>query len=294
MLGDLAAGSSTTTLDLLVNKWFYGLDHPQAVHEYGLASGTLFGPGDEPVFSDVYQGGAIDCYFLSTLATTAVQMPQIIKDMFIDNGDNTYTVRFYQPLQGKFVADYVTVDLQFPVSSNGYFVYDNNNHLLTDSTNVLWVALAEKAYAQINEGGWLGHTYDCNDADDRDDMSCLNSYAAINFGDPGKATGNVAALNAKLIFTTSFDDTTFAELWADGNLIAIGTKTVPDQYANDVVANHAYAMVGYDSDSHTITLFNPHGLDNPDDKNRLEFLYLTSDQLADYGFAAWSYTQISG
>ena len=54
-------------------------------------------------------------------------------------------------------AEYVTVDKRLPVNADGKFVFANNGRgTASDPTNELWVALAEKAYAQFNESGWTG------------------------------------------------------------------------------------------------------------------------------------------
>ena len=42
-----------------------------------------------------------------------------------------------------------------PTYSGGWFLYANMGDHASSSSNVLWVALAEKAYAQMNEAGWL-------------------------------------------------------------------------------------------------------------------------------------------
>ena len=41
-LGNLAAGSTATLMEQLVDKWFLGLDHPTAGGTYRLVSGSLF------------------------------------------------------------------------------------------------------------------------------------------------------------------------------------------------------------------------------------------------------------
>ncbi len=95
-LGNLAAGSSKTQLTDLIDKWFYGTDLPtltSTAFTYTTASGSLFPV--TPSVNDEYQGQLGDCYFISSLGTIADTNPAAIENMFINNGDGTYTVRFY-------------------------------------------------------------------------------------------------------------------------------------------------------------------------------------------------------
>ena len=149
-LAALAANSPGWVMQDLVNKWFLGLDLPAVGTgvEYALASGSLFGSG--PSYTDVVQGSLSDCYLLAGLAEVAYHSPGTIESMFINNGDGTYAVRFYNGTH----ADYVTVNLELPELSNGTYAYANFQESLTNTTNKLWVALAEKAYAELAESGW--------------------------------------------------------------------------------------------------------------------------------------------
>ena len=95
-LGNLAAGDSAAKLNNLVNKWLKGLDHPAAANGYAsykTASGSLFVDG--PSVNDMDQGGVGDCYLIATLGAIADTDASSIQNMFIDNGDNTWTVRFF-------------------------------------------------------------------------------------------------------------------------------------------------------------------------------------------------------
>ena len=73
--------------------------------------------------------------------------------MFTDNGDGTYTVRFYNG--GK--PDYVTVDSYLPAVTPTSYRYPTRFVSLYDRPITdTWVALAEKAYAQECASGWIG------------------------------------------------------------------------------------------------------------------------------------------
>ena len=80
---------------------------------------------------------------------TADASPAAVEDMFLDNGDGTWTVRFYD----NGVADDVTVNRMPPTASAGYLVYADYGSMVNNSANTLWIPLAEKAYAQWNATG---------------------------------------------------------------------------------------------------------------------------------------------
>ena len=151
--GQLTAGDTAGKLSDLVQKWFYGADLPKigvAGDMYKTAAGTLFGPNG-PQASDVAEGAGGDCYFLSNLGEAALQSPQIIKNMFVANGDGTYTVRFYQydASTHTIVPDYVTVNSELPVNSKREFIYANDlfgGKQTNDQNpgNVLWVGLRKR------------------------------------------------------------------------------------------------------------------------------------------------------
>jgi hypothetical protein len=156
-LGNLDANSSTTQLNLLIGKHLLGTDRP-AIHRdtsnnlvgsYTRANGSLSVNG--AAAADVVQGATADCYFLSALGGTANDKSSMISDMFRDNGDDTWSVRFYT--NGK--TDYVTVDRMMATDTWGNYIYANNGQSVA-ANNKLWVALAEKAYAQVNESGRIG------------------------------------------------------------------------------------------------------------------------------------------
>jgi hypothetical protein len=247
-LGNLNAWSSGAQLEKLVNKWFLGADHPLAqdgnqTYGYKKATGSLFGNG--PSYQDVRQGGTGDCYYLATLAETAVQTPATIQHMFTDNGDRTWTVRFYH----NGTPSYVTVDAWVPATGDGHFVYANMGQSVNDWGSKLWVPLAEKALAQWNESGWAGH-------------AAVNSYAAIFGGTAALAIQLVTGQNVSHQEMRSFDDISTA--FRAGNVVALASND--NRVDSQVVPWHFYAVVGYDAQARTMTLFNPWGMKNTSNK----------------------------
>jgi hypothetical protein len=242
-LPTLTTGNDVWVLQDLVNKWFLGLDRPVVATgvTYVLAGGTLFGSGG-PSYADIRQGSVADCYFLAGLGEVAFRTPQAIQNMFINNGDGTYTVRFLN--DG--VADYVTVDSYLPANAQGNFYYANSGTAVTSSSNVLWVALAEKAYAQLAEEGWSRPG------------NAANAYGAIAEGWEGDAvtqiTGRTETWQTVTNATASL--TAIVNAFNAGKLIGLDTD---DSTATGIVADHVYIMIGYNASTQTFSCYNPWG-----------------------------------
>jgi hypothetical protein len=125
---------------------------------YTQAQGSLFGSSGQARIGDIDQGYFGDCAFLAALGATfgpqsddsGNRSSSVINSMITDNGDNTYTMRFYNPLgNGKAEAQYVTVDRRI-ATANGQSAFGAR----TDN-GVIWAALVERAYAQWRE--WRGN-----------------------------------------------------------------------------------------------------------------------------------------
>lgn len=251
-LGNLAAGATTAKMENLIGKWFLGVDHPvasgDAYHQYSSYrqfSGTLFVNG--ATYSDIKQGYLGDCYFMSTLGEVALRNPGAITNMFIVNGDGTYTVKFFNNGQ----ANYVTVDSYLPTDSAGRAIYAGLGMVYNNTSNELWTALAEKAYVQLNELGWERVGLSGNGQ---------NAYASISGGYVYAAQGQITGQNtvafAMTSGSTSFN--TFVTAWNQGKSIGFASKSTPA--SSTVVGGHAYAVVGYNAANQTVTLFNPWGI----------------------------------
>jgi hypothetical protein len=261
-LGNLFAGASAAQLQKLVNKWFLGLDRPTTTYAYAYAAGNLFVGGAQ--YTDVYQGAVGDCYLLAALAETAHVQPNSIAGMFTDNGDGTFVVRYFN----NGVADYVTVDRYLPVNA-GRFVYANYGALASSTANELWVALAEKAYAQMNHSGWLRPA---------SMGGGKNSYAAIEAGWISDGLKQVTGIATTWSYLNS--EATLVAAVTSGKLVGLGSMVTPGTAG--VVGSHAYAVVGYSAVTGRFTLFNPWGI-------HYGTLSLTWSQLV-AGFVEWDST----
>ena len=247
-LGNLYAGSSITQLTNLVNKWFMGTDLPAtSATYYHDTAGSLFGTDGNFSYTDIRQGGLGDCYLMASLASLAGQFPAAIRNMFIDNGDGTFTVRLFGEHDGNVTTGerYVTVNRDLPL---GYAYFDDNNV-------GLWVALAEKAYAQFAEQGSTQH-------------AAVNTYSNIEggwgfqtmptlSGWTGHYYTNYSSVNgfanrAGNFLSLSDISTKLAGGWA----LTADTIGSP---AHGIVGGHEYMIVSANLASGTVTLYNPWG-----------------------------------
>ena len=267
-LGNLAAGSSAAQLNDLIGKWFLGTDHPTLCDTslvYRTVSGSLF--PHTPSHTDEYQGELGDCYFISALGTLADSNPAAVENMFINNGDGTYTVRFYTSSYGiggyysdggisagftnnVGTADYITVDSMLPTGSTGILAYADYGASYNNPANSLWIPLAEKAYAQWNQTGKEG----------RDGT---NAFASIQGG--WMATVDAQVLNhngTDYILTKTPEQIAISALTAK-KAVTIGTANFSGN-PSGLYANHAYAIIGYNAATDKFTLYNPWGSDQPD------------------------------
>gem|GEM_PF-2042403 len=110
----------------------------------------------EPSVMDVDQGSLGDCFLISGMGAVAAANPQLIKDALKDNGDGTFTVRFYElQKDGKsFKEHFETVDTFMPTraGSRNRTAYAQSDQNFDPRNQALWPAIIEKAYAQWKGG----------------------------------------------------------------------------------------------------------------------------------------------
>jgi hypothetical protein len=266
-LGNLTAGSTSVQLNNLIDKWFFGADHPKLCNTslvYRSTAGSLF--PHAPSHNDEYQGQLGDCYFISALGTLADSNPAAVRNMFIDNGDGTYTVRFHTGTYGTIynytdgsisagfknnvgTPDYITVDRMLPTTSAGLLAYAGYGANYANTANSLWIPLAEKAYAQWNETGKEG----------RDG---LNAYASIQAGWMATVDAQVLGHNATDYIMTRTSEQTAINALASHQAVTIGTLSWSGTNCG-LYPTHAYAIIGYDAAADKFTLYNPWGCMQP-------------------------------
>ena len=274
-LGNLAAGTSSTDMSLLIGKHFLGTDRPAIESNdtgtYTRAGGTLFKNGVSR--DDIDQGAVGTCFVLAALSGTANDKPSAINNMFTDNGDGTWSVKF--TTNGD--TDYVTVDRMMATSASGRYLYandggDGGNQNMVAADNELWGALAEKACAQLNESNKIG-------------QDGTNSYGGISGGWSATATTHITGIGAswgRASFSGAGSSVSSAELQAlvnSNRVVTVGgfdaSADGPYVGATNVqsgIRSHAYAITGYNPANGRYTIHNPH------DRNHLS---LTHAQLVE-------------
>ena len=262
--GNLTGGSSAVLLNKLVDKWFLGADVPtvtSASFTYRDSTGNLF--NGTPSRNDAKQGQVGDCYFIASLVSIADENPNAVRNMFIDNFDGTYTVRFFGGNLGSFlqngmitagfvsgagVADYVTVNRKLPTYSNGMLAYSGFGLSATNPATTLWIALAEKAYAQWNETGKTGR-------------SATNSYAAIAGGWMSNSNAHVLGTNSTNYSFANTNKQNMITALNTGRAVTLGTTGTAS--LKGLVGGHAYTVVSYNPSTDAFTLHNPWGTAQP-------------------------------
>lgn len=118
---------------------------------YGYKKNTrgaqLYGPNGVQAL-DVKQGAIGDCYLAAALSSVAGVKPDAIRNAIKDNGDGTYTVRFYEVgWDGKKKTHFETVDADLPHNGEAPAYAKSAEVVDGKSYMELWPALIEKAYA---------------------------------------------------------------------------------------------------------------------------------------------------
>lgn len=237
---------------------FGGVDKPQTDREAEDSDqkakkedNFLWGSAKTPLDSinpdSIKQGQLGDCYFLSSLASLANENPQAVKDMIKDNGDGTYTVTFPGD-----PSKPITVDRPTDEEMKKYAHSDDGG----------WVSVIEKAHRK-----YTGR----ETSDEGDDPE----VAIKLLSPPGSDTVNDDLAGSILrIGRTTFENVEkdIKNALNDGRLIVadtdddnwlrnhLGASNNPGSLAN----NHAFAVVGYDEQTKTVTMQNPWGGEGQD------------------------------
>lgn len=253
--------------EALIGQHFLGTVTPQnsftnttttLTFQHIAVAGSLFGSSGRASIDDIDQGNIGNCAFLAALGAIASSRPDIISNMLIDNGDNTYTVRFYSSSGGGSfsstnpgTAEYVTVDRRLAVRADGQLLFAAaRTRTPNDSTNILWAALIERAYAQ-----W------------REFREGSNGYNLIGNGDlPQRPLTYISGRSANDRRTTDVSFTQIQTALANSQPITAWTYSA----STFLVGSHAYSVVSayISRGEQRIILRNPWGIDGQNGQAR--------------------------
>lgn len=200
-----------------------------------LTSSSFFGTG--PVQSDINQGQASNCYFLTTLQSLAHLQPARLEQMGVDLGDRTYIIAFQRGGQ----SEYVRVDGDLP--SSGPYA----NGLLyahPGASGNQWVPIFEKAYAEFRTGA--------------------NSYSSLDYGFMTSVYSDLgvsASIYGLPTDQNDFYDTASDKLSANKPVDILTNSTIHNA---PLISSHTYSVVSVSKDTSGtvwLTLQNPWGFD---------------------------------
>ncbi|MGI0485627.1 C2 family cysteine protease [Pantanalinema rosaneae CENA516] len=262
-LSDQVANGASTNMSAsqfdstLVGRWFRGTYTPTAQFarredngsttifnlNFVSVQGSLYGSSGRAQIGDIDQGQLGDCTFLAALGATFGRqsndagnaISNVINNMITNNGDGTYTIRFFS--SGG--AQYQTVDQRL--------AYYNGTQLLGARTNgnVLWAALAERAYAQWQE--WRSGRPGYNEIGNGDYI--INLLPIV--------TGRTANYTS----TTQLSFSQLQTAFNNNQAVAASSLTVNTQ---DIVRSHAYSVTNVyvnSSGQQRVVVRNPWGVD---------------------------------
>ena len=276
---------STEEFTNLVDAWFKGTKRPTPSYTgqgdsargvkpeetvqftYLPIEGSLFGSDTRNPIGvrgrDINQGGIGNCAYLAALDaviaaprfegnenTTSSFLNQSVED----NGDGTYTIRFFNNSK----PFYVTVDKQVATSDDKLYMANrggietNSSTLLADDGNSIWGPLMEKAYAQFRE--FL-------QGNDKQTGYDLIGNGAQIYETLAYVTGRkVDYFDSNKFKTATFDQIRTA--LQQGRFITVGTS----EETPLLVGGHAFALTAAKADAdgsnQRIVVRNPWGNDN--------------------------------
>ena len=186
-----------------------------------------------PDVNAIHQGAIGDCYFLAALGNAVEQNPQAVKEMVVPEPDGTYTVTFPNGQSTN-----VTAPTLAEMATYGNSGQDG-----------MWVTLFERAAGNIRD----------EDADPPEEALGWGSVAGRAGTDLFSGDGSS---NVDMLSLTETDTTRerMESAMSEGRVVIAGIANDPLSDNREGLPDaHAYSVLGYDPQTDTVTLRNPHG-----------------------------------
>ncbi len=309
----LQPNTPSTEVSKQVDQWFLGKEPPKPSFtqvgsstqnssqggkttnfQYTTLSGNLYGNARSPEITGINQNEFGDCYLLAAVGATfgpqkasAGSTSKAVNDMIIDNGDGSYTVRFYQndPLPdgtmgSVFSPNYVTVNSQvITKQKEGKLFGATPGPGIDEPSNPdngpIWMPLLERAYAQWHEQV----------------LNQDNGYSAIgNGGSVSQALSQVTGRKSQSYSDLPNLFPTIKDALDKGQFVGAGTNENANELSNNVIVGssdgtHAYSITyAYQDNSGNprIVVQNPWGRDDVSDYKDKGFTDLSYQDFVQY------------
>lgn len=212
----------------------------------GLTNRTLFGDevGAQPQLETIHQGKLGNCFCLAPLGALVHGRPQVVAQMFIPQADGSYDV----------VLGKQTVHVGPPTDAELAFIASNESR-------GLWVNIYEKAVASAR-----------NEMKPEAERSASAIEVLARGGSAGTMLGFITGHEIKRFSCKWAKDEKTAPAERDAKLAELReslTAAVREQRlmtcgtvvttTPGLTPNHAYAILGFDSATDRLRLWNPHG-----------------------------------
>lgn len=195
-------------------------------------SQDLFANG-VPDVNAIRQGSLGDCYFLAALGSAVIQDADAVGEMVVREDDGTYTVTF---------PNGQSANVSAPTLAE-MATYGNSG------ADGMWVTLFERAAGKLRDED------EVLSEEEMDGGSIAGRAGTDLFSGDGSSNVDILGLTA--------NDTTrdrMESAFSEGRVVIAGINNDPlSDHREGLPDAHSYSVIGYDRETDTVMLRNPHG-----------------------------------